>query len=151
MASCIGPTIVGVILKKIDWNREDEKSKHLEEVAKQAEKAAKLLLDSNKQIATAALESSKIVNAKLEVIRVDVNSNMTAAMQAELDATEGQIALLREVVELKKSAGTKPTQEALSYITAKDQRISELRATLKDRLNHSAAAAAEAAAEPLQT
>ena len=126
--------------KQLDWDREDkkenEKSEKAELVAKQAEHAAELLLASNASIAKTADASAKIVNAKLEVIRVDVNSNMTAAMKAELDAIEGQVALLREVVELKQAAGIKPTSYALAQISVKDERINELSATLKERLAH---------------
>jgi hypothetical protein len=156
LATVISPSILAIITnvfrrieKREDWKREDKKEKEkaekAEEVAKQAERAAKLLLESNERIAAAAAESTKSTNAKLEVIRVDVNSNMTAAMKAELDATEGQVALLREVVELKKVAGTNPTKQALAYIESKEMRINELKATLKDRLTHTSAAAAAAA------
>jgi hypothetical protein len=145
MATFVGPTIVGLILshftnrsrlaeKKADWEREDKKEK---EKADRAEQVAQSLLDSNKEIADTAAQSHKETNQKLEVIRVDVNSNMTAAMTAELVATEGQVALLREMVELKRTAGTEPTPKALAFIAAKDERINELKATLKDRLNHS--------------
>ena len=147
--SLISPSILAYFInrsrrvdKKLDWEREDK-------VAKKAEEAAKLLLESNKQIAETAAQSHLETNQKLEVIRVDVNSNMTAAMKAELDATVDQLTLMHEVVALKKAQGIEPTKEIVARIAAKGERINELKATLKDRLTHSEAAAA--AAEPLQT
>ncbi len=141
--------------KREDWDRQDA-------VAAQAAKAAELLLGAQEAAAGKAEEAAELlVNAqaetirktdevalahkqdnlriseKLEVIRVDVNSNMTAAMQAELDATEGQLVLMREVVDLKRSQGTKPSAESLTLIAAKEERINELKAKLKDRLTHS--------------
>ncbi len=131
--------------KEEDWKRQDDVAAQAAEaaalllqrqdaVAAQAAEAAELLLASNKEIADAAAEATKITSAKLEVIRIDVNSNMTAAMQAELDATEAQVVLMREVIDLKKSAGREPSTEAQALLKAKELRINELKATLKDRL-----------------
>jgi len=130
--------------KKLDWEREDKKDR---ERIDRANVVAQSLLSSNEQIAITAAESHRETNQKLEVIRVDVNSNMTQAMKNELDATEGQLTLLLEMVELKKERGTQPTKEALTYIAAKRVKINELKATLNDRLTHSKAAAAAAATE----
>ncbi len=123
--------------KREDWKRQDE-------VAAQAAEAAQLLLDAQAEtirktdeVAAAHKQDNIRISDKLEVIRVDVNSNMTAAMQAELDATEGQLVLMREVIALKEAQGQQPSGESLALLTAKHDRINELKATLNDRLSHS--------------
>jgi hypothetical protein len=113
--------------KKQDYERQDE-------VANRAAHAAELLLAQNHKV---ALASEKTLE-QLGVIHVLVNSNMTAAMQAELDATIREHAGLIEIVELKKQHGDKPTTHALAVIESTDKRISELRANLDDRLKQSA-------------
>src|SRR5512140_1941118 len=82
-------------MREQDWERQDE-------VARKAADAADALLEAN-----------KTTNSKLEVIHTLVNSNMTAAMQAELDATERELALMKSVVELHRVAGKAPDGGAL--------------------------------------
>lgn len=108
--------------KREDWTRQDA-------VAEQAASAALLLLAANERVANA----TKSTNEKLDVIHTLVNSNMTAAMQAELTAVEGQHAVLLEVITLKESSGAS-TSEARQTARALAERIQELRATLTDRL-----------------
>lgn len=72
-------------------------------------------------------------NGKLDVIHVLVNSNMTAAMQAELDAIKREIVMMREVAALNLAAGREPTVEALAAIEATQVKIAELESQLADR------------------
>ena len=109
--------------KKLDWEREDK-------VAQKAEEAATLLLASNKVVA----KTAEITNGKLDVIHVLVNSNMTAAMQAQLIALKGQLILMHRVTDLNRQAGTSQTKDELAAIGAVDAQILELSASLKDRL-----------------
>jgi hypothetical protein len=74
------------------------------------------------------------VNGKLNTIHTLVNSNMTASMQAELDATKRELAMMHEVIDLKKRAGHDPTPGALEAITFTEGQIADLRARLDDRL-----------------
>lgn len=99
-------------------------------LAHQADAAAKLLAENTAKVA----ESAKITSDKLDVIHLLVNSNMTAAMQAEFDATTRELAMMHEVVELKKATGQQPSVLALAAIDATNARLIELRATLDDRL-----------------
>jgi uncharacterized protein (DUF2342 family) len=87
------------------------------------------MVDANKR----AAESTQATNEKLDVIHALVNSNLTAVMQAELDATVRVLALLKEVAELRRAAGHEPSREGLDAITATELRISELRSVLTDR------------------
>ncbi len=101
-----------------------------DDAAAKAAEAAALLLRSNERVA----ESTKITNAKLDTIHTLVNSNMTAAMQAELDATVRERAVIIELVNLKKNIGQENTVEALAALKAAEEKIEELTAVLSDRL-----------------
>ncbi len=109
--------------KEQDWARQDA-------VAAQAAEAAKLLLAANERVA----ETTATTNAKLDVIHVLVNSSMTAAMQAELDATVRELAMMGEVIELKRANGHEPSIAALAAVKTTELRIGELKATLADRM-----------------
>jgi hypothetical protein len=76
---------------------------------------------SAEQAATAAEE----MNAKLDVIHGLVNSNMTASMQAELDATR------RELVWMK--AVPSPDEDAVSAIALTEGHIAELETAIAER------------------
>lgn len=78
-----------------------------------------------------------VTNSKLDVIHKLVNSNMTAALQAERDATVRELAMMQEVIDLKRVAGHEPSPEALEAIVATKSKISELETTLMDRLKSS--------------
>jgi hypothetical protein len=123
--------------KTEDYARQDAVAAKAELAARKVAEAAELLLASNAQVAKAADEASKATNTKLDVIHTLVNSNMTAAMQAELDSRRIALALMLEVVELKKTAGSSPTAEALEAVGAAKGKIVELEAALNDRLKQS--------------
>jgi len=113
--------------KQEDWNRADKVARELRE--RDAE-TARLLVEQNALVAA----TSKETHDKLEVIRVDVNSNMTAAMQGELDSAILSAALMRELIQLHRDAGREPSAETLATLKATDDKISELRAKIGDRL-----------------
>jgi len=104
--------------KKEDWAREDK-------VAAKAAEAATLLVASNERAAQSAEEA----NGKLDVIHTLVNSNMTAAMEAQLVALQGQLVMMNRLAEI-----TDPTVDEAAAIKAVQGQIAELTATLKDRL-----------------
>jgi hypothetical protein len=104
-------------------------SQAADKVAAQAAIAAELLVKSNAVVA----ETAKVTNVKLDVIHTLVNSSMTAAMQAELDATIRELAMMHEIVELKEAAGKKPLPVAERAITLTEGRIAELEHQLADR------------------
>jgi hypothetical protein len=72
-------------------------------------------------------------NGKLDIIHTLVNSNMTAAMQAELDAIRRELAMMREVVALNLAAGREPTVETLAAIEATEAKITKLSSQLAER------------------
>jgi len=110
--------------------RDDLLADRVNEVRKQAERAADLLKASTAAQASAA----KSTNDKLDVIHTLVNSNMTAALQAELDATISQLAMMQEMMALKQASGHEPLPDVLAAVERTKARIAELRSTLADRL-----------------
>jgi uncharacterized membrane-anchored protein YhcB (DUF1043 family) len=98
-------------------------------VAAQAAEAARLLVANNELVA----RTSSGISDQLGVIHTLVNSNMTAEMQARFDAIKRELAMMREVVELKKANGLEPTPEVLAEIAATEASLHELDAALTDR------------------
>jgi peptidoglycan DL-endopeptidase CwlO len=85
-------------------------------------------------------------NSKLDIIHGLVNSTLTASMQSELDALVTSLAMMREVVDMKRTAGHEPTAESAIAIADTTARIAELQAALADRAAQAAATAAAQAA-----
>jgi hypothetical protein len=85
-------------------------------------------------------------SGKLDVIRGLVDGAMTAALQSELDALLTSLAMMREVMDLKKSGGHDPTPQAITALHATEAKIAELRVTIADRLRQAEAVADRAAA-----
>lgn len=85
------------------------------------------------QVAAKAAEAVGTANGKLDVIHDLVNSNLTAAMQAELDALETSAAMMREVIDLKKAAGRPPAQETIIALQAIDAKIAALKTAISNR------------------
>lgn len=79
-------------------------------------------------------ENANITNEKLEVIHTLVNSSMTAAIQSEFEATVRELAMMQEVVELRKSAGQgEPSSEMMAALKSTELKIKELKETLAER------------------
>jgi len=85
-------------------------------------------------VASDLKDNQSTTNTKLDTIHVLVNSNMTAAMQAELDATIRELAMMREVIALNRAAGREPSPEAAEALRNTQLKIDELKAQLEDRL-----------------
>lgn len=112
-----------------------------EEAATQAAKAAALLLaaqrdtiDRTNEVARLAALNVATTDAQLKQIHTLVNSEMTAARQAELDQTRITLIMLRKVVAMDKANGREPEPEDLEAIITTGARITELQAILADRL-----------------
>ena len=108
--------------REAEWARQDElaaraaRAQH--DLSEQAAEAARMLMDTN---------------GKLDVIHTLVNSNMTAAMQSEYAAVVRELAVMREIMELKKANGLEPSTAVLTAIAATEIKLNELRAALEDR------------------
>lgn len=99
------------------------------EVARQAAVAADLLVENNKLVAETARETGR----KLDTIHTLVNSNMTAAMQAEHDAVKRELAMMREVMELRRAGGQEPGDDTIAAIGATEAKLRDLAAALAER------------------
>ncbi len=113
--------------KELDWKREDSKEK---EKADKAQEVADRLFASNEAVAA----NTKVTNGKLDIIHTLVNSNMTAAMKAELGATIEKLILMKQIVDRDKSDKITVLPEAILAIRNVESKIAELQATLADRL-----------------
>lgn len=138
--SVIGPLLLALLTgrqrrkeKEQDYKRQDEVARRVEKVAKKAATAAGRV----STVATTLVASNSETNKKLDVIHTLVNSNMTKAMQGELDANIVTLASLKELIELKKAAGKEPTKEALSAIETVEKNIHELKLSMTDRAKQS--------------
>jgi len=150
----IGPVAMATVTylvhraeKKQDYARQDavaanaaEAARKLsvrqDETAAKADTVAASLLASNERVAETAKTAADglaVTNNKLDNIHVLVNSQMTALMEAELLATQRELAMMREVVSLKATAGHAASAEALGEIKATEIKVAELRAKLSDR------------------
>ncbi len=92
-------------------------------------KIADTLLTVNKRVA----EDMADTNSKLDIVHGLVNSNMTTALQNEYDATVRELAMMREVIELKKINGFEPTAETLTAIQSTELKLNDLEPKLRAR------------------
>jgi hypothetical protein len=99
----------------------------------QVARAAELLVASNESVAATARAAAQETVNKLDVIHILVDGSMMAAMQAELDATIRTVALMHEVIDLKKSQGQEPSAAAVAAIKSTDERIAEMEEKLKKK------------------
>lgn len=123
-----------------EWARQDRVAERAAEatrkvtdnqriIAGQAATAADLLLENNKQVA----ETQKVTNGKLDIIHTLVNSNLTAAMQAEYDAVKRELAMMREVIALRRTLGQDPSPDSLAEMHATEKKLAGLAEKLEDR------------------
>lgn len=142
IATVAGPIILAWLLgrqrraeKREDYARQDavaarvtEAADKAETVAKQAAEAARLLVDSNAAAALVAAQTAAVTNDKLDQIHTLVNSTLTAAIEAQLEATIEQLRMMRDAL-----AGQTvvPSVEAMTRL---EEKIATIRASLYDRL-----------------
>jgi hypothetical protein len=112
-----------------DWKRQDE-------VADRVKEAATLV----QEVAKTAAETTTDTNGKLDELKKGqkqihtlVNSNLTASMRRELDATVRELAGMNELVAVKRKLGDEPSEATLTTIKVTEETIRELTATLNDR------------------
>lgn len=129
--------------KEQDWARQDTVAARLEKrqdatAAKTAE-VARLLVQTDQR----ATRTAEGIDGQLRQIHGLVNANLSKAIADQLEATEQQLVLLREVGELHRSAGREPSPDALAAIKRIDEKVSRLRAQVADRAMQTLAANAQ--------
>jgi hypothetical protein len=115
--------------RREDWRRQDK-------VAADA-RDAKAAVET---VRTTLAAATRTTNDKLDVIHVLVNSTLTAAKQAEYDATASSLVLMREVVRLNRAAGEGPNEDALAAIEQTEAKLGKLHADIADRVKATVAA-----------
>lgn len=136
VSSAVAPLLIAIVTssqkrkdRAQEYARLDAVAVKADAVADKAAEAAKLLLESNARVQ----QRGEVVNEKLDEIHVLVNSNMTAMMQSELDATRTSLALMKEVIDLKRASGKKPSSEAAANLKATEAKVKELSSKLAVR------------------
>ncbi len=140
LVSVVAPTILALITnrsrradKAQDWARIDAvaaQAKADAVVAREGqEKAAQLLAENNKIVAETARDTTE----RLTVIHTLVNSNMTAAMQENLDATVRERVALKAQEAMLISFQHMVPPELSAAIALAEAKISELTIQLNDR------------------
>jgi len=126
-----GPVIMSLVTY---WVHRNET---LRDYARQDAVAARLLISNERVAETAktAADGLVVTNAKLDMIHTLVNSQMTAALQAELAATQRELAMMREVISIKSAAGHQPNIDTLSEVKAIEGKVLELKSKLSDRFD----------------
>lgn len=110
-----------------------------------AAEQTRILIDTNERIAYRTAEAAVMLEGKLDVIHTLVNSSMTAAKQSEFDAIERELAMMKEVVALRRSAGEEPTAETLATMDSIERKLRELSTELAERRAQDALTVAQAA------
>ncbi len=127
ITSILTPIVVGsfqYLIRRKELLHAEERQ---DAVAAQVAEAARLLTERQEEAAD-----------KLDTIHALVNSNMTAALQAEFDATVREEAMMKEVIELKRALGREPSEIAQAALIATRAKIAELSTNLSARLGQQA-------------
>ncbi len=105
-----------------DWKRQDDVAKRADE---RADLVAERLLESNRQSARIAAKASGELITRVDEIHTLVNDRLTKALNGQLLALEGQLAVLIEVAN--------PSETTRLHIAGTKQQIGALQEELKVR------------------
>ena len=115
IVAVIGPMLINAM------NNRQRREERQEDKRQRDEVAQRLVKMDNK------------VGGKLDVIHTLVDGSMTAAMHSELNATVRELAMMNEVIDLKRANGHEPTQETLTTLEATQTKIDDLYMSLSAR------------------
>ena len=85
------------------------------------------------EVARRLKRSTASTNGKLDVIHALVNSSLTTSMRSEYDAVRREMAMMIEVIGLKKASGLEPSVEVLAEVEATKTKAAELSSRLTER------------------
>jgi hypothetical protein len=129
------------------WDRDDQ-------VAAKAAEAARLLLAAQQEsiartdaVADHVAASTSVTTAKLEVIHTLVNSTLTAALLAALDASRSELVTLLKMADMQRAHGDDPSEDELASITVLRRKVGELSAAMQEREAQTRAADTQIATE----
>jgi hypothetical protein len=122
---------------KLLLERQNAVAVEVANVRKKAEETAGLLVAANAEVAdkvAVVAENASAANEKLDVIHTLVNSSMTSAIQSEYDAIVRELAMMKEVVELRRAGGQLGVNESMQLaIQATEGKIEDLKQVLAER------------------
>jgi hypothetical protein len=154
--------------REAEWARQDQAAADLiasqKVIADKAAEAAELLLASNRESiqrtdevarvaeATASRTDAKLDQLDLQTKRIHilVNSDMTAARQAQLDQARIMVLTLERVIRLAKDRGQDPDPRDVEELTEARENISNLEGILADRLSQMRQVEAEQIINPIK-
>jgi hypothetical protein len=128
------------------YRREDEVAREAKITAQALAGQQDTIIRQQKETSRDARETAQKTDGKLDVIHGLVNSTLSAAMTSEMDALVTSAAMMREVMDLKKSMGREPSREAVIALQSTEAKIAELRTALADRTKQAEALASHALA-----
>lgn len=73
------------------------------------------------------------LDKQVKTIHNLVNSNMTAVLQSELGAVTRELAMMHEVIALKRAAGQEPDIETIATVKTTETKVVVLKTILADR------------------
>ncbi len=143
----IAAITVPIILKRMDWARQDIVAQRVEAARKAVEEAAAhtaevaaQLVASNKEVAEVAAESRKNTKDKLDAIESKVKTveglvdgQLTNWIRDSRDIRVLHLITLHEVAADQKSRGIKPSQESLNVIAKQEAIVKELNTKIEER------------------
>jgi hypothetical protein len=141
IAGVLGPSVLGLwVTRALSSARRQDLDRHDAVAARvQAVRDAVAVADARR--ARTAEETTAATHARLEQIHTLVNSNLTDAHERELAATRGMLAMMREVVDLKRDRGLEADPESLTLIEETQVRIDRLSRQLVRRAEQTQIAA----------
>ena len=127
--------------QRAEWARQDEVALKAAAVAKEASDAAIAAAAAAETVAKVAAaaqadaaKAAATLIGKIDVVHTLVNSQMTSAMQAELDATIRELALMRELADMRHAQHPGVATPAVDRaIVLTNDRIAVLQSALNDR------------------
>jgi hypothetical protein len=122
-SAIIGPVLLSYLVNRQSIARERRLSERQDEVASRVS-----------EVAVKAARVASRTEHQLGQIHTLVNSDMTAARQAELDQTRKHLTTLARLIEADLRRGEEPSLEDLEEQSKMQARASELEAILADRL-----------------
>ena len=151
LASVIGPSLLSYLNgrqrhadKMEDYARQDQVAARLkaqqDEVAEKAEVDRRIVALETRRVAEELRETTRVqavataevtekidkIGEDLTVVHTLVNSNLTQAMEGELDQTRITLALLRKVMALHSQGGTEASPADLGAVAQAEAKVAQL-------------------------
>jgi hypothetical protein len=95
-------------------------------------------------------EALAVQESKLNVIHTLVNSTLTAALQAQLDATRRELTMMMELTDMQREAGHAVSADRFAALGALRRKVTELTTAMADREQQTRSADTQIQAEAIR-